>query len=213
MTVYLAHHRAFCEELGRLHALGVSWDGNGSIPLRRKPLQAAMELFGRRPDLTIGSKVALDRGGVDIALFRGARDLQIRICKAGSLLVSGHRPGSPPDFMISGSAVTEGLLEKIESMVPSSEGAPFLSRKIETDVILRIPFEGFVVLQLKKAELMSEFRLLIGREGPVPDLYAYHDVVDLPEDIYQDQPLTGQSALRTLVTAYLGERCKSCAPA
>lgn len=213
MTLYLAHHRAFCEELGRLHSLGVSWDGKGSIPLKRKPLQAAMELFGRRPDLTIGSKVALDRGGVEIALFRGARDLQIQICRAGSILVSGHRPGSPPDFMISGNAVTEGLLERIEEVVPSTEGVPFLSRKIETDVILRIPFEGFVVLRLKKAELMTDCRLLIGREGPVSDIYAYHDAVDLPEDIYQDQPLTGQSALRALVGAYIRERCKSCAPA
>lgn len=213
MTVYLAHHRAFCEELGRLHALGVSWDEKGSIPLKRKPLQAAMELFGRRPDLTIGSKVLLDRGGVEISLFRGARDLQIRICKAGSILVSGHRPGSPPDFMLSDSAVTEELLKKIECMVPTADGLPFLSRKIESDVTLRIPFEGFVVLRLKKAGLMSDCRLLIGREGPVEGLYAYHDAIDLPEDIYQDQPLTGQSALRTLVAAYIRERCKSCAPA
>jgi len=213
MTIYLAHHRSFCEQLGRMHSLGVSWDGKGSIPLKRKPLQAAMELFGRRPDLTIGSKVRLDRGGLEIALFRGARDIQMQICKLGSVLISGHRPGSPPDFMMSSSTVTEPLLAKIEEMVPSVAGVPFLSPKKKSDVILKTPFEGFVVLRLEKSGSPPECRLLIGREGPVSDLYAYHDAIDLPEDIYQDQPLTGQSGLRDLVTAYIRERCECCSPA
>lgn len=102
MIFYLTHHRAFCEELGRLHALDVSWDGRGSVPLRRKPLQSAMELFGRRPDLTIGSQVTLNRGGVEITLFRGGRDLLIHICKSGSVVISGHRPGLQPDFIFCG---------------------------------------------------------------------------------------------------------------
>ena len=213
MTVYLIHHKAFCEELGRLHALDVSWDGCGAVPLKRKPLLAAMLLFGRRPDLTLGAKVRLDRGGVEVTLFRCGRDVHITLCKAGSVLVSGHRPGAAPDFLISATTITETLIRQISDVLPTEVGVPFLSEKSETDVLLRTPFENFVVLRLRKDEDGRPCQLLIGRQGLLPDTYAYHDAADLPEDIYVDQPLTGQSCLKDLVKAYSKERSGSYEPA
>lgn len=213
MTFYLTHHRAFCEELGRLHALDVSWDGRGSVPLRRKPLQSAMELFGRRPDLTIGSQVTLNRGGVEITLFRGGRDLRIHICKSGSVVISGHRPGLQPDFTLTDGMVSETLLNDLGEAAPGEQGTPLLAQKIEDDLTLQTPFEGFSVLRLRKGETPSDCQLLIGRGGPVRGLYAFHDAIDLPDDIYQDQPLTGQNGLLSLVNAYLQERRGRLSPA
>jgi hypothetical protein len=213
MTVYLTHHKAFCEELGRLHALDVSWDGCGAVPLKRKPLLAAMLLFGRRPDLTLGAKVCLDRGGIDISLFRGARDIQITLCKAGSVLISGHRPGMAPDFLISSSTITESLIRQVSEVIPSGTDLPFLSKKTEEDVSLEIPFEKFVVLRRQKVDVNGPNKLLIGREGLVQGVYAYHDVAHLPGDIYVDQPLTGEINLKELVKAYVQERSSSHAPA
>lgn len=206
MSICLAHHRAFCETLSRFHALDVGWDGHGAIPLRRKALLAALELFGRRPDLTIGARVRLDRGGVEVTLFRGGRDLLILICKAGSFLIFGHRSGMKQDVILSVPSLTETAFEKMEHALPSGLRAPFLSRRTEGDLLLSVPFEGFSVLRLERSETVSERRLLIGREGPVDNVYAYHDACDLPRDLIADQPLTGKTRLRDLVLAYLQER-------
>lgn len=212
MTMYLAHHRSFCEELGRLSSLAVSWDGQGGTPLRRKSLLSAVELFGRRPDLTIGAELTLDRGGLRVTLFRGGRDLQIDIYKEGALLVAGHRPASKPDFNFTSKTVTEPFLEKLDRVVPYGEGAPFLCQKNEHDVCLSVPFFGFSVLRLKKAEAIADCRLYVGREGILDEVYAFHDATDLPGDVFVDQPLTGQNSLLDLVTSYTRTRSGDALP-
>lgn len=213
MADYLAHHRAFCEELGRLHSLGVSWDGNGALPLKRKALVAALELFGRRPDLTVGSRLRLHRGGAEISLFRAGRDVQISLCKDGSVLISGHRSGLATDVLISDQGVTEALLERLRDAIPDRASVPALSRRRETDVVLASPFDDFVLLRLREGSKSDRKSLLIGRLTLVDDLYAYHEAQELPEEVYVDQPLTGQVGLRDLVTAYLRERCDLYSPA
>lgn len=213
MADYLAHHRAFCEELGRLHSLEVSWDGNGALPLKRKALVAALELFGRRPDLTVGSKIRLHRGGAEISLFRTGRDVQISLCKDGCVLVSGHRSALAADVMTSDLGVTEPLLERLRDAIPDRASVPALSRRRETDVVLASPFDDFVLLRLREGSKSDRKSLLIGRRSLVDDLYAYHEAQELPEDVYVDQPLTGQVGLRDLVSAYLRERCDRYSPA
>jgi hypothetical protein len=69
------------------------------------------------------------------------------------------------------------------------------------------------VLRLKKDEDGRPCQLLIGRQGLLSDIYAYHDVADLPEDIYVEQPLTGQCGLKALVKAYSKARSGSYASA
>lgn len=205
MSFHLTHHRAFCENLGRLSGLEVSWDGHGALPLKRKALQAAMELFGRRPDLTIGSRTVLRRGGLDINLFRGGWEIQVQICQLGRVMISGRDPGRRPDFMISEKIVTEPLLGALRDLVPVGDGLPILDRTSRADTVLQQPFEGFVVLRLHVESSMTVQRLMVGREGPAKDLYAYHDALDLPDEVWVDQPLTGQTKLGDLISSYVME--------
>lgn len=211
MFAYLDHHRAFCEHLWSLHGLDVSWDGQGASPLRRRPLQAAMEFFGRRPDLVIGSSVRLKKGGLEIGLFRDGRDIQVMVCKDGTMLVSGHRPLQCADFMISEKTVTEAFLREVRKVLPLGGCTPTLSMRTDTDVLFQDPFEGFEALRLEGAGGPNP-RLLVGRSSFLSNFHAYHDVSDLPEDIYRDQQLTDKSRLRDLVDAYIEERSALTSP-
>lgn len=147
-----------------------------------------------------------------MTLFRGGRDLQIDIHKEGALLVSGHRPASKPDFNFTSKTVTEPFLEKLDQVVRYGEGAPFLCRKNEHDVCLSVPFFGFSVLRLKKADAIADCRLCVGREGFLGEVYALHDATDLPGDVFVDQPLTGQNSLLDLVTSYTRTRSGDALP-
>jgi len=213
MSIYLTHHRAFCEHLAHLHDIGVSWDEKGSMPLRKKALQTAMEFFGQRPDLAIGAEVQLVRGGLEAGLFRGGRDLRIQICSAGTFLISGHRPRRRPDFMISKKVVCRELLREVHDAVSSDLDFPTLDQALPDDVTFSEPFDGFTVMRLIPGQGPGECRLMIGRRSVVPDLYAYHDAIELPDDLYRDQPLSGNASLRDLLDGYMRERRKEAIPA
>lgn len=207
MTFYLRHHRAFCDNLGRLHDLEVSWDRKGGMPLMKKALLSAMEFFGRRPDLMIGSKAELiQRGGLEISLFREGMDVSVQFCPKGSVRVSCHRPKKPPDFTAYHNMVTSVLLENFEAFLPFGVGDLMLDVHQEGDVLLTVPFDGFQVLRLRKSDTTGECRLFMGRTGVVPDLYAFQDALELPEDLPLDQPLTGWARLSDLMVAYRAER-------
>lgn len=207
MTLYLRHHRAFCENLTSLHDLEVSWDGKGGVPLMKRALLSAMELFGHRPDLVIGSKAELlQRGGLHVGLFRNGRDVSIQFCAKGSVRVSCHKPKMRPDFTASHSMVTSGLLSALETALPYHPDHLNLDVEQEDDVRLIVPFEGFNILRLRKSNLPGECRLYMGRTGFLPGLYAFQDAFDLPEDLPVNQPLTDTSCLSDLMKAYRAER-------
>ena len=205
MSVYLEHHRVYCDGLSRLNELGVSWDGLGGVPLRRKALQSAMELFGQRPDLTIGAEVGLVRGGMEVGLFRSGRDLRVQICAAGTVVVSGHFPRRRPDVLISMRTVSRAGIAELEAAIPFASGRPILDHVRPDDVSFLIPFDGFCVMRLIPRTGTAECRLLIGRRSLVTGLYAYHDAADLPEDLFVDQPLPGGARLSGLISGYLRE--------
>jgi hypothetical protein len=207
MTLYLRHHRAFCENLNRLHDLEVSWDGKGGMPLMKKALLSAMELFGHRPDLVVGSRVELfQRGGLLVSLFRNGRDVSILFCGKGSVRVSCHRPKMRPDFTVSHAMVTSGMLTTLETPLPFNTADITLDVEQSNDVRLVSPFDGFNILRLRKSAIPGECRLYMGRTGFLPGLYAFQDAIDLPEDLPVDQPLTDTSCLSDLMKAYRKER-------
>jgi hypothetical protein len=214
MAIHLQHHRAFCENLGHLHDIGVSWDGEGSKPLQKRSLQAAMEFFGRRPDLAIGAKTGLVRGGgVQVGLFREGRDITILICPKGSVRISRHRPRMRPDFTLYQEVVNTEVFRTLEDALPCAEDTPLLDYLSDGDVRLPSPFDGFMILRLAKSDTLGCCRLYMGREGPVPDLYAFHDAIHIPEDLPVDQTLTGQARLSDLLAAYRVERSQARVPA
>jgi len=210
MTFILRHHRAFFENLGQLHDLEVSWDGKGGMPLMKKALLSAMEFFGRRPDLIFGSKAdPILRGGLQVGLFRGGMDVCVQFCPKGSIQVSCHKPKKRPDFMVSHGMVTSALLKKVETFLPFGVGDLMLDVEQEGDVLLTTPFDGFKVLRLRKNDVPGGCRLFMGRTGAIPGLYAFHDALDLPEDLPFDQPLTGWDRLSDLMAAYRAERVRA----
>lgn len=213
MGNYLHHHRAFCEHLGKLAGLEVSWDGNGALPLKRKALHSAMELFGRRPDLTIGSDVILARGGLEISLFRGGRDVQVHISKEGKLIISGHRPEIRSDFIISESIINDRLLNALEREVPFNRGCPHLDFMRDEDLSLQVPFNNFSFVRLVSSNKKEIPELLIGRSAFLSGVYALHEISDIPADLIRDQPLSNQTRLKELVDAYLAEIGGECVPA
>lgn len=213
MSLYLQHHRLFCEQLAHLHEIGVSWDERGSMPLRRKALQAALEFFGQRPDLALATELNLVRGGLDVGLFRDGRDVRIQFCASGTFVLSAHRPRQRPDVLISGKLVTRALVREVCHRISHDTGVPTLDVQGSDDVGLQDPFSGFVLLRLIPGAGPGECRLLIGRETLMPDLYAFQDVIDLPEDLYDDQLLSGGARLRTLIEGYRRDRLREAEPA
>jgi hypothetical protein len=205
MNLYLEHHRAYCDGLSRLHDLEVSWDGLGGLPLRKRALQSAMELFGQRPDLAIGAEVGLSRGGLEVGLFRSGRDLRVQICAAGTVVVSGNFPRRRPDVLISMRTVSRAGVAVLEELLPFATGGPVLDHDRPDDVTFLRPFDGFCVMRLIPGTGGVDFRLLIGRRSLIPGVYAYHDAADLPEDLYVDQPLAGGARLSDLIAGYLRE--------
>ena len=182
------------------------------MPLRKKALQTAMEFFGQRPDLAIGAAVRIVRGGLEVSLFRCGRDLRIHISSVGSFLLSGHRPLRRPDLMITKNVVTRSLLDEIEAVIPYDETIPLLDRMGEGDVNLRDPFDGFGVMRFIPGQHEGDCRLLIGRDSVVGGLYAFQDALDLPEDLFRDQPLAGGSRLSDLLAGYVRERRRAGVP-
>ena len=214
MSAYLKHHRAFCDGLAQLHDLEVSWDGMGGMPLRKKALQSAMELFGLRPDLTLGTEVRIVRGGLEAGMFRCGRDIQVQICSARTVLVSGHLPRRRPDVLISMKAVSRAALAELEASIPYSSDSPLLDHARPDEVTFSIPFDGFKMMRLIPGSGQGECRLLVGRGSRhSPGLYAYHDAFDLPEDLFVDQPLAGGSRLSDLICGYVRERLQQEVPA
>lgn len=213
MNVYLEHHRTFCDELARLHDLEVSWDGRGSMPLRKKALQAAMELFGQRPDLTLGCEVNILRGGLEAGLFRSGRDLRVKICIAGTVLVSGHLPRRRPDVLISMKTVSRAGLAELEAAIPYGRVTPVLDHARADDVTFSMPFDNFTMMRLIPGSGPGECRLLVGRRGFMPGHYAFHDAFELPEDLFVAQPLAGGACLSDLISGYFKERLRQEVPA
>jgi hypothetical protein len=201
MDVYLEHHRSFCENLARLNMLPVSWDGKGGIPLRKKALQSAIEVFGRRPDLTIGSAVELKRGGLKIGLIRDGRDINLLICAQGTVSVSRHLPRSRPDIEYFTKGVDEPLFDILVQAAPIFAG-PRLDRLRPEDHRFTEPFEGFDLLRLARREDQRDRKILVGRRTCSEGIFAFHDARDLPTDIFRDQILCGQTRLSDLITAY-----------
>ncbi|PTX52637.1 hypothetical protein IQ03_03907 [Gemmobacter caeni] len=201
MDVYLEHHRSFCENLARLNMLPVSWDEKGGLPLRKKALQAAIEIFGRRPDLTIGSVVDLKRGGLKIGLIRDGRDITLLICAQGTVSLSRHLPRTRPDIELFAKAVEEPLFETLTRAVPLFTG-PRLDRGRKEDHPFTEPFEGFELLRLFRRDDPRERRILVGRRTHSEGIFAFHDARDLPTDIFRDQILCGTTRLSDLLTAY-----------
>lgn len=204
MSIYLSHHRTFCENLFVLHNLEVSWDGNGGLPLRRKALQAATEIFGRRPDLAIGSRVDLSRGGLRVGLFRDGRDLTILIYPLGQVRLARHLPRQRPDLELFEKVVCERVFAKLEQAAPSSGAIPLLDVSHPEDVFFTDPFEGFEVLRLEDNAEAGANRLLMGRRSHSPHVYAFQEISELPQDLIRDQPVTGQTRLLDLISAYQG---------
>jgi hypothetical protein len=205
MDVYLDHHRAFCENLARLNMLPVSWDDRGGLPLRRKALRSAFEVFGRRPDLAIGSVCELKRGGLKIGLVRDGCDITLLICPLGTIGLSRHRPRSKPDIEYFAKLVEQPLFELLDEAVPVFSG-PRLDRGGEEDHPFSEPFEGFELLRLDRSGEDRGGRILIGRRSYSDGIFAFHDAKDLPSDIYRDQILCGTTRLSDLINAYHRER-------
>lgn len=205
MDVYLDHHRAFCENLARLNMLSVSWDGGGGLPLRRKALQSAVELFGRRPDLAIGSMSELKKGGVKIGLVRDGCDISVLICPLGTISISRHRPKNKPDIEYFAKHVEQRLLDILSEAVPAFSG-PRLDLWREEDHLFSEPFEGFELLRLHRCGEGRGRTILIGRRSYSDGVFAFHDARDLPVDIYRDQILCGTTRLSDLINAYHRER-------
>lgn len=201
MDLYMEHHRSFCENLARLNMLPVSWDGRGGLPLRRKSLQATVEIFGRRPDLTIGSVVELKRGGLRIGLIRDGRDITLLICAQGTVSLSRHLPQSRPDIELFTKAVEEPLFETLARAVPMFSG-PRLDSSRPEDHPFSEPFEGFELLRLFRGDDQRDRRILVGRRTHSEGVFAFHDARDLPTDIFRDQILCGTTRLSDLLSAY-----------
>jgi len=201
MDVYLEHHRSFCENLARLNMLPVSWDGRGGIPLRRKALQASVEIFGRRPDLTIGSVVDLKRGGIRIGLIRDGRDITLLICAQGTVSVSRHLPRSRPDIEHFTKGVDEPLFSALAAVAPMFSG-PRLDRMRSEDHLFTETFEGFELLRLARRDDQRDRKILVGRRTSSQGVYAFHDARDLPTDIFRDQILCGTTRLSDLISSY-----------
>jgi len=198
---FLDHHRAFCENLARLNQLDVSWDGRGAIPLRKKALQSAVEIFGRRPDLAIGATVVLSKGGLNVSILRGGRDVNLVICPLGTVRLSRHLPRSRPDLEIFVKLVDERLIDALRDVIAFFED-PFLDRARLEDHQLAEPFEGFDILRLHAQDSPEEKTILFGRRTYAEGIYAFHEMRELPADIFRDQVIYGQTRLSELLASY-----------